>query len=442
MGMGVVLVAMLLAGPAGPPAHPETPLSWGALVGSGLFTLQDTSTLPRGRFVAGVTIDNRDRDPLGLDLVDGAIAWNYGMTAGSEAYGRFIFNRSVAVPDTPVLPPPPLDQIVLPGMSPPRRPYYSVYPPTPYVDDTGAIHFGAGTPGDGLVGAKVRALPPSGWRPAAAALLELQFPMARNLKDLQHGAGTGGFDVRVGGIAEWPRGRWSFVASTAFTRVGTPPYPDRRIEWRDGGVAVTDEPLILPHRLDAGVGARRVLRPNLAAVGEITTVFDVGHRTKIVGRARSTIFVRWPTSKTVVISPTAARFGRSTRRAPTPASSRCGRIRGSSVTAIAPSRHSIRRSGYGGVPTRVKAVDATKLHRPRGHSAIPPTRTSNPPVPAPCWRSFRLRAIGNCSSSRAAAAGRHPLGGRARTLAPTRPSPGVPAPKWIAPVSSTYGVGG
>lgn len=286
MGMGVVLVAMLLAGPAGPPANPEAPLSWGALLGSGLFTLPDTATLPRGRFVAGVTIDNRDRDPLGLDLMDGAIAWNYGMTSWSEAYGRFIFNRSVAVPDTPVLPPPPLDQIVLRGMSPPRRPFYSVYPPTPYVDDTGAIHFGAGTPGDGLVGAKARAFAPNGWRPAAAALLELQFPMARNLKDLQHGAGTGGFDLRAGGVAEWLRGRWSFVASTAFTRVGTPPYPDRRIEWRNGGVMSTDEPLILPHRIDAGVGARRVLRANLAAVGEVTTVFDVGHRTKTVDRAR------------------------------------------------------------------------------------------------------------------------------------------------------------
>ena len=286
MGMGVVLAAMLLAGPAGAPPNTETPLSWGALLGSGLFTLPDTSTLPRGRFVAGVTIDNRDRDPLGLDVVDGAIAWNYGMTPWSEAYGRFIFNRSVAVPDTPVLPPPPLDQIVAPGMSPPRRPYYSVYPPIPYVDDTGAIHFGAGTPGDGLVGAKARVFAPNGWRPAAAALLELQFPIARNLKDLQHGAGTGGFDVRVGGIAEWLRGRWSFVASTAFTRVGTPRYPDRRIEWHDGGVITTDEPLILPHRIDAGVGARRVLGANLAAVGEITTVFDVGHRTKIVDRAR------------------------------------------------------------------------------------------------------------------------------------------------------------
>jgi hypothetical protein len=286
MGMGVVLVAILLAGPAGSPASSETPLTWGALVGSGLFTIPDTSTLPRGRFVAGVTIDNRDRDPLGLDLMDGAVAWNYGLTAWSEAYGRFIFNRSVAVPDTPVLPPPPLDQILAPGTTPPRRPFYSVYPPTPYVDDTGAIHFGAGTPGDGLVGVKARAVAPRGWRPAAAALLELQFPMARNLRDLQHGAGTGGFDVRLGGSAEWPRGPWSFVASTAFTRVGTPPYPDRRIEWRDGGVAVTDEPLVLPHRVDVGVGVRRVLRPNLAAVGEVTTVFDVGHRTRIVDRAR------------------------------------------------------------------------------------------------------------------------------------------------------------
>ena len=286
MGLGVVFVAILLAGPAGSPASPEAPLTWGALVGSGLFTIPDTSTLLRGRFVAAVTIDNRDRDPLGLDLVDGAIAWNYGLTGWSEAYGRFIFNRSVAVPDTPVLPPPPLDEILAPGTTAPRRPFYAVYPPTPYVDDTGAIHFGAGTPGDGLVGAKARALAPSGWRPAAAAVLELQFPMARNLRDLQHGAGTGGFDLRLGGIAEWPRGRWSFVASTAFTRVGTPPYPDRRIEWRDGRVTVTDEPLILPHRLDVGVGVRRVLRPDLAAVGEATTVFDVGHRTRIVDRAR------------------------------------------------------------------------------------------------------------------------------------------------------------
>ena len=96
-----------------------------------MLTLPDISTLSSGRFVAGLSVDNRDRDPLGLDIVDGAIAWNYGVTTWSEAYGRFLFNRSVAVPDTPVLPPPPLDQIVAPGANPPARPYYSFYPPVP-----------------------------------------------------------------------------------------------------------------------------------------------------------------------------------------------------------------------------------------------------------------------------------------------------------------------
>jgi hypothetical protein len=284
--MNAVLIAILLAAPAAPSDTTVTPLPWGALLGTGLLTLQDTATLPKGRFVAGFTVDNRDRDPLGLDIVDGAIAWNFGLTSRAEAYGRVLFNRSVAVPDTPVLPPPPLDQIVSPGASPPTRPFYSVYPPMPYVDDTGAIHFGAGTPGDGLVGAKMRVLPAQGLRPSIAGIFEFQFPIARNLKDLQAGAGTGGFDVRLGGIAEWPRGPWSFVASTAFTRMGSPPYPDRRIEWRGDAVVMTDEPLVLPYRIDVGVGARRVIRPRLAAVAEVTTVFDVGHRTRIVDRAR------------------------------------------------------------------------------------------------------------------------------------------------------------
>lgn len=286
MVTGNVLVAILLAGPAASSAHSDTPSPWAALLGSGLLTLPDTSTLPRGEFAAAVTIDNRDRDPLGLDIMDGALAWNAGLTRWSEAYGRFVFNRSVAVPDTPVLPPPPLDQIVLPGTSAPRRPIYSLYPPAPYVDDTAAIHFGAGTPGDGIVGVKARALAPRSARPGLAGSLEVQFPLVRNLRDLQAGAGTGGFDVRLGGTAEWLRGPWGVVASTAFTRVGRPAYPDRRIEWRNGSVVVTDEALVLPHRLDVGVGVRRVLRPSLAVVGEATTVFDLGHRTRSLDRAR------------------------------------------------------------------------------------------------------------------------------------------------------------
>lgn len=303
--MGSVLLAILLAGPAAgsasadsttaanarPAPAPEAPAPWASLLGSGLLTLHDTATFPKGKFAASLTIDNRDRDPLGLDIMDGGLAWNYGIATWVEAYGRFLFNRSVAVPDTPVLPPPPLDQIVVPGASVPARPYYSVYPATPYVDDTGAIHFGAGTPGDGLVGAKGRVLEADGLRPALGAMLELQFPIAKNLRDLQHGAGSGTFDVRVGAVAEWLKDRWSFLASGTFTRVGSTPYPDRRIEWRGDSAVYSDEDLVLPHRVDVGVGVRRVLRDDLAAVGEVTTVFDVGHRTRIVDRARPVDFL-------------------------------------------------------------------------------------------------------------------------------------------------------
>jgi hypothetical protein len=68
--------------------------------------------------------------------------------------------------------------------------------------------------------------------------------------------------------------------------VGTPAYVDRRIEARGPGVVVTDDPLVLPYRLDLGAGVRRALRPSLALVGELTTVLETGRRTTSLDRAR------------------------------------------------------------------------------------------------------------------------------------------------------------
>lgn len=283
--IGAVVVAILGACVA-PRAHAEAQEPWSALLGSGLLTLQDTATLAPGRFTVALTIDNRDRDPLGLDLVDGAVAWNVGLTRFLEFYGHHVFSRSVAVPDTPVLPPPPLDAIVPPGTALPRRPYYSLYSPVPYVDDSGPIRFGSDIPGEVILGAKARALQPKGARPGLAFLAEVQIPLTKELRYLQAGAGTGAVDARLGAVAEWRRRRWSFLARTAFTRVGGPAYPDRHIESRNGAVVATDEALVLPHRLDVGVGVRRTLLSTLAAVAEVTTVFEVGHRTRSLDRAR------------------------------------------------------------------------------------------------------------------------------------------------------------
>jgi hypothetical protein len=283
MAVGPFVLALVLAGPASPPSDPDP---WSALLGSGLLTLQDTATLKPGRVSLAVTIDNRDRDPLGLDIMDGALAMRAGLTHWAEAYGQFVLNRSVAVPDTPVNPPPPLDQIVPPGAVAPRRPWYSLYSPSPYVDDTGIIHFGAGHPGDALLGLKARVMQPRGARPGLATSFDVRFPLARNLRDLQAGSGTGGTDLRLGAVAEWRPGRWDIVAATGFMHVGQPAYDDRVIESQGGSVVVTDEPLLLPYRWDMGLGVRRELKGWLSAVGEVTTVLETGRRTTSLDRAR------------------------------------------------------------------------------------------------------------------------------------------------------------
>ena len=96
---------------------------WLGLSGSGLFTLPDIRTMAPGEFVVGVTVDNRDRDPLGIDLLDGALAWNVGLTRRMETYGRVVASRVVTVPGRLLpLPPPPLDLIVPASVDPPRRP--------------------------------------------------------------------------------------------------------------------------------------------------------------------------------------------------------------------------------------------------------------------------------------------------------------------------------
>jgi hypothetical protein len=286
MGCAVLLVGILLAAPATNAVPQPTPQPWPSLLGSGLLTLQDAATLPPGHFTVALTVDNKDRDPLGLDLVDGAFTLNLGVTPWAELYMEHVFSRSVAVPDTPVLPPPPLDVLVAPGMPVPSRPYYSLYSPVPYVDDSGPIRFGSDVPGEGILGVKVRAFEPKAQRPGLAWSLGVKFPLTQSLRDLQAGSGTGSIDFTLRTIGEWRRGRWSFVTSAGFTRVGKTAYPDRRIESKSGTLSVTDEPLLLPHRVDVGVGVRRDLGPRLAAVAEGTTVFEVGRRTRIVDRAQ------------------------------------------------------------------------------------------------------------------------------------------------------------
>jgi hypothetical protein len=264
--------------PAPAPARSPAP----SLSGSGLFTLPDTATLAPGRFTLGVALDNRDRDPLGLDLFDYSLAWAAGLTRRLETYGRWVFSRVASMPEPPVLPPPHLDLVVVSGPAPPR-PHYAIQPAVPYVNRRGRARFAAFVPGDAVAGLKLRLVEGDGARPALALGGEVKAPLSRKVADLQSGAGTGAVDATARLTAQWRPGAYDVLAAASYTWTGRPPLGDRAILAGAGGDAeVSDLPLVLPDRVELGVGARRALSRRLAAVFEATAALDVGARTPTV----------------------------------------------------------------------------------------------------------------------------------------------------------------
>jgi len=273
-----VLLAALLAAPPG---------AWLSLSGTGLLTLHDTATLAPGRVGLAFTIDNRDRDPLGLDLLDGSVAWTVGLTPRLETYGHAMLSRVASLPESPPLPPPPLDLVQVGGAIVPPPPRYALYPETPYVNKRGTSRFDDWVPGDAVLGLKRRLSEASSWRPALAACLEAKIPLTRGLDDLQSGAGTGGVDLTARAIAEWRRGGDSWVASLSYVRTAGGARGDRLITVPDpaGPALAEDTPLSLADRVEAGLGWRRRLSNRLALVLETVKTMDVGERTPVLDQA-------------------------------------------------------------------------------------------------------------------------------------------------------------
>jgi hypothetical protein len=241
--------------------------------------------LERGRLLAGFSLNNRDRDPLGLDLLDGSLIVAAGLGARLEAYGEIVVSRVSAMPELPVLPPPLLDLVVAPGAVAPPRPHYAIYAPIPYVNKRGTARFDDWVQGDALAGLKVRLAEGDGARPALAVAAELTLPLARDLADLQSGAGTGAVDVGARAIAQWGDHPTRLVATLTYTHTGTPPHGDRLVTVAAAAPRVEDLSLELPDRIEAGAGLRRAIGERLAAVAEIAAVFEVGARTATVDAA-------------------------------------------------------------------------------------------------------------------------------------------------------------
>src|SRR3989304_6746712 len=95
------------------PAEAQAP--WLGQAGGGMLSVQEARILEPGRIVLGIVVDNYDRDPLGLDIVDYRFAWRTGIFRHLELYGRYEFSRAVSLPGGQGIPPPPLDIVDLTG---------------------------------------------------------------------------------------------------------------------------------------------------------------------------------------------------------------------------------------------------------------------------------------------------------------------------------------
>ena len=299
--MSALLGLLLLLAPAEDP--------WLGLAGSGTLTLPGAATAAPGRLAAAIGVDNRDRDPLGIDIFDGRVDFTLGVRPRLELFGHLTFSRVTALPEVPVLPPPPLDLILPAGTPAPPRPYYALYDETPYVNHRGDVRFGEFVKGDALLAVKLRLREAVGRRPALALALELRPPLTRDRHALLSGSGSGSYDAGLRAIAEWGTAPWSLVANAAYTYTGATPDGDRILSADARSVAVQDEPLRLADRLDFGLGARRALSRRVAAVLESKLQLPVGGRTLIAdakapldflagmqgrfGRARVTLGVRY-----------------------------------------------------------------------------------------------------------------------------------------------------
>jgi hypothetical protein len=274
------VLGLLVAGAGVTCALEDVTTPWISLSGSGLVTLPGASTLERGRINAGFTIDDQDRDPLKLDVLDLSLACVAGIRPGLEVYGHAVVSRAVAVSPRTTLFPSPIDILVPRGLPVPQRPYYPQYTPIPHVNRTGRSQVGRFLPGDAVAGVKKTRRAPSGIAPGLAAGAEIKVPLAWGLADLQSSAGTGAIDERARLTAEWGGRSGSVVASATYTHRGRPSWGDRVIVFDASGTAdVEDLPMRLPDEVGFGLGQRQAVTPKVAFVAEVTKLAEVGGRT-------------------------------------------------------------------------------------------------------------------------------------------------------------------
>lgn len=253
---GVVLIASIM------------PASHAVATDDGEFRPVSFSSLALARprsFGTDFYVDDRDRDPLGIDIFDIGLRFRFQAGEKTELFASVVADRVVALPEAPAIPPSPRD-LVFAG---PSRTIPSAFVGEhPYLDKRGDARVDAFIPGTATIGF-TRTLRNEGLALGVSAALVI--PMARDLNALRSGANSGSPDAAFATLASHAMLGGRIHGRVGFTLAGNGSWPDRSFSVSGNSVQVMETDPPIGNRLDAGLAWIRPWGGSLAVAVEART---------------------------------------------------------------------------------------------------------------------------------------------------------------------------
>lgn len=222
-------------------------------------------------FGADFFVDNRDRDPHGVDVFDAGFRFRFQLGERTELFANIIADRVVALPETPAVPPSPRDLIfagpsrVIPGV------YVGEHP---YLDKRGDASFDAFVPGVISLGA-TRTLHRDEYGVSVGLSGALSIPLAGSLNALRSGANSGSVDLTVAGLFAGEILGGQSHGRLGFTLAGNGSWPDRSFAVSGSTVEAVETDIGLGNRLDLGLAWIRPITESLAAGIELRSTKEL-----------------------------------------------------------------------------------------------------------------------------------------------------------------------
>jgi hypothetical protein len=242
-----------------------------------MLSVQEAGVLRAGLFEVAFLLDNYDRDPLGIDVMDGVVTCRLGVARGLELDLGYQITRSVSSPGAHPVPPPPLDIVIASG-SRPVGAYRAMYWPMPYLKHDPA-RVDEMVPGEYTLGIKGRLFRQRGLRPALALGLHVTAPGDTSRYSLSKGSGSGSVDVGLRAAASWRHRRLRVSANLGATINGAVDPGDRYIILDDRHVE--DVTIRRPAFLHSGLGLGFRVWRGLSLLAEVSGWAPVGGRTRM-----------------------------------------------------------------------------------------------------------------------------------------------------------------